>query len=117
MTSGIRRCDRPPPLSSSLDKRGTPMIRSVARFRLVGVVLLAPVVAVVAARAGQGTTSAGRPTITTAADFQRALKDVSNWGRWGKDDELGSSNLITPAKRKQAAALVKEGVTVSLAHD
>jgi kynurenine formamidase len=44
-------------------------------------------------------------------------KDLSNWGRWGKDDERGALNLITPAKRKQAAALVKEGVTVSLALD
>ena len=40
---------------------------------------------------------------------------LSNWGRWGKDDELGTLNLITPAKRKAAAALVREGVTVSLA--
>lgn len=43
--------------------------------------------------------------------------DLSNWGRWGKDDERGALNLITPAKRKQAAALVKEGFTVSLALD
>jgi kynurenine formamidase len=42
---------------------------------------------------------------------------LSNWGRWGKEDQLGAINLITPAKRKQAAALVKEGVSVSLAHD
>ena len=26
----------------------------------------------------------------------------SNWGRWGKDDQLGALNLITPEKRKQA---------------
>ena len=58
-----------------------------------------------------------RHTITTKADFEQAMQEVSNWGRWGKDDELGSSNLITPAKRKQAAALVKEGIPVSLAHD
>ena len=30
-------------------------------------------------------------------------------GQVGPDDELGSSNLITPAKRKQALAPVKEG--------
>jgi hypothetical protein len=34
-----------------------------------------------------------------------------------KDDEMGSLNLITPAKRKQAAALVTEGTSVSLARD
>jgi hypothetical protein len=55
--------------------------------------------------------------ITNEAEFRQAMKELSNWGRWGPDDELGASNLITPAKRKQAAALVKEGLTISLAHD
>src|SRR5712692_251839 len=55
-------------------------------------------------------------TITTEAEFQQAMKDLSNWGRWGQDDVLGAANLITPAKRRQAAALVKEGITVSLEH-
>jgi len=61
--------------------------------------------------------SNGRQTIATEEDFRRAMKELSNWGRWGKDDELGAANLITPAKRKQAVALAKEGVSVSLAHD
>jgi hypothetical protein len=45
------------------------------------------------------------------------MKELSNWGRWRNDDELGAANLITPAKRKQALALATEGLTVSLAHD
>lgn len=53
----------------------------------------------------------------TEAQYERWKKDLSNWGRWGKDDEIGTLNLITPAKRKQAAGLVKEGVSVSLAAD
>src|SRR6195256_6891948 len=53
----------------------------------------------------------------TEADYERWKKDLSNWGRWGKDDEIGALNLITPSKRKQAAALVKEGFAVSLASD
>lgn len=53
----------------------------------------------------------------TAAEFEQWLKDVSNWGRWGADDELGTLNLITPAKRLAAVALVREGVAVSLALD
>jgi kynurenine formamidase len=61
--------------------------------------------------------TAGRPAMSTEADFRRAMKELSNWGRWGNDDELGAANLITPAKRKQALSLAKEGVTVSLAHD
>jgi kynurenine formamidase len=51
-----------------------------------------------------------------AAEFHDLFKQVSNWGRWGKDDQLGSVNLITAAKRKQALALARSGVTVSLAH-
>jgi len=58
-----------------------------------------------------------RPTITTEADFRRAMKELSNWGRWGDKDELGAANLITASKRKQALALPREGLTVSLAHD
>ena len=57
------------------------------------------------------------PPMQTQADFQRAMAELSNWGRWGADDELGAANLITPEKRKQAVALVAEGVSVSLAHD
>ncbi len=38
----------------------------------------------------------------------------SNWGRWGQDDELGTANLITAAKRQQAGKLVRTGETVSL---
>src|SRR5215472_6779090 len=57
------------------------------------------------------------PAITTEAEFRKAMKELSNLGRWGNDDELGAANLITPAKRKQALALAKEGVVISLAHD
>src|SRR5258708_9778981 len=53
----------------------------------------------------------------TAAEYERWKKDLSNWGRWGKDDEIGALNLITPAKRKQAAGLLTEGFSVSLAGD
>jgi hypothetical protein len=42
---------------------------------------------------------------------------LSNWGRWGADDELGTPNLITPEKTKRALATVREGVSVSLSRD
>jgi kynurenine formamidase len=58
-----------------------------------------------------------RKTLTTEEDFKRAQQELSNWGRWGADDELGAANFITPAKRKQAIALAKEGIAISLAHD
>jgi kynurenine formamidase len=51
------------------------------------------------------------------AVLDRWMQELSNWGRWGKDDQLGTVNLITPAKRKAAAALVKEGYSVSLSSD
>ncbi len=41
----------------------------------------------------------------------------SNAGRWGPDDELGTLNYITPAKRLEAAALVRTGEVVSLGRD
>ena len=44
----------------------------------------------------------------------RWMKDLSNWGRWGADDQLGSLNLVTPQKRQQAMALAKTGTVVSL---
>ena len=53
--------------------------------------------------------------LVTQAQYERWQVELSNWGRWGKDDEMGTLNLITPAKRKEATALVKEGFPVSLA--
>ena len=44
-----------------------------------------------------------------------ASKKLSNWGRWGKEDERGALNLITADKARQAATLAKTGTTVSLA--
>jgi kynurenine formamidase len=60
---------------------------------------------------------AALPQSVTRAQFEAWFKEISNWGRWGKDDELGTLNLITPEKRKTAAALVRDGVSVSLARE
>ncbi len=40
---------------------------------------------------------------------------LSNWGRWGPDDEIGTANFITPETIAQAARLVKKGQVLSLA--
>jgi kynurenine formamidase len=45
------------------------------------------------------------------------MKEFSNWGRWGAKDQKGAVNLITPEVRRRAAALVKDGVSVSLSRD
>jgi kynurenine formamidase len=57
------------------------------------------------------------PRPVSAAEFDSLMMELSNWGRWGKTDELGALNLITPAKRNAAARLVREGVSISLSHD
>jgi kynurenine formamidase len=43
--------------------------------------------------------------------------DLSNWGRWGVDDRLGTLNLITPHIRQSAAGLVEAGAVVPLSYD
>jgi hypothetical protein len=55
-------------------------------------------------------------TTATPADYLRWRKEFKNWGRWGPNDERGTTNLITPAKILSAAKLVKSGLVVSLAH-
>jgi kynurenine formamidase len=69
--------------------------------------------------AGPLSSQAAKPASheVNAAQYEQWKKTLSNWGRWGKDDQIGALNLITPAKRKQAASLVKEGVSVSMAAD
>jgi len=57
------------------------------------------------------------PHTVTKADVERWMTELSNWGRWGKQDQLGALNLVTSATRKRAAELVREGVSVSLARD
>jgi kynurenine formamidase len=44
-----------------------------------------------------------------------AAKRVSNWGRWGADDVLGTLNFLDEAKRAQGARLARRGVSFSLA--
>ena len=39
---------------------------------------------------------------------------VSNWGRWGPDDEIGTVNFITPEAVRRGAACVKRGDVFSL---
>jgi kynurenine formamidase len=49
-------------------------------------------------------------TDPTDANSLKALgRKLSNWGRWGKDDEVGTLNLVTPAVRVAAARLVVTG--------
>lgn len=63
-----------------------------------------------------GCTATGGPEETvTKAEVDAWMTELSNWGRWGDDDQRGTVNLITPETRKAAARLVTEGISVSLA--
>ncbi|NGO15204.1 cyclase family protein [Streptomyces sp. HC44] len=44
-----------------------------------------------------------------------AAKRCSNWGRWGQDDVLGTLNFLDEGKRREGAALIRRGVSFSLA--
>ena len=79
---------------------------------------LAALVTVMASPAASRSAQSGGGTqAVPKAEYDRWKTDLSNWGRWGKDDQIGAVNLITPAKRREAAALVTDGVSISLASD
>ena len=52
--------------------------------------------------------------LVTIDMLKRWEQELSNWGRWGKDDQRGMLNEISPAKTKAALALVREARTVTL---
>jgi kynurenine formamidase len=56
-----------------------------------------------------GAASLGADTLT---EFATRL---SNWGRWGDADELGTLNLLDPTARRAALAAVTDGSAFSLA--
>lgn len=87
-------------------------MRLLTVFGIVAVMLSGMIFSVLAGQSGSSSNKK-----LTKADVDAMMKELSNWGRWGKDDQLGAMNLVTPAKRKQAAAQVREGISVSLAHD
>jgi kynurenine formamidase len=48
------------------------------------------------------------------AAIAEAAKACSNWGRWGEDDVLGTLNFLDEAKRREGAALIRDGASFSL---
>jgi kynurenine formamidase len=54
------------------------------------------------------------PAFVSAGEFDELFRRVSNWGRWGADDEKGTLNYLTPDHVRASAALVRSGRTVSL---
>jgi len=48
-------------------------------------------------------------------EFDSLYDEVSNWGRWGPEDERGTLNFLTPPMVAKASKLVRTGTTVSMA--
>src|SRR5258708_17624044 len=53
------------------------------------------------------------PSSINDADLISYFEKVSNWGRWGKEDQRGTLNFITAEKQVRAARLVQRGRAVS----
>lgn len=79
-----------------------------------GLVVAFGVAAAAPASAQQTTETPSASVRYDQAFFDRNMKELSNWGRWGKDDQLGTLNYITPRKRLQAFALARQGIVVSM---
>ena len=91
---------------------------AVSALAVAGAILVAP--GTLVSSQGEGPQFKAHPStqepsrLVTLAQLKQWEKELSNWGRWGKDDQRGLLNLITPEKTKQAITLVKEGKTVTL---
>lgn len=53
----------------------------------------------------------------TQDEVERYFERLNNWGRWGKNDQRGTLNLITAEKRAAAVTSPRSGRVVSLARD
>ena len=53
----------------------------------------------------------------TPEHMRSVFESVKNWGRWGEEDEAGALNLITPAKRLEAAQTIRAGIPISCARE
>jgi kynurenine formamidase len=66
-------------------------------------------------------TSSGPATLQTPSSisregFDELFASVSNWGRWGPDDQRGTLNYITPQRVAAATQMVRSGRSVSLSN-
>ena len=52
-------------------------------------------------------------TLPTEKQVLDYFQSLSNWGRWGKEDQLGTLNFLNEKKTKGAVSLVEDVVTVS----
>jgi kynurenine formamidase len=52
--------------------------------------------------------------VVTAEEFDSLVRELSNWNRWGPEDERGALHFVTAEGVAAATRLVRDGVTVSL---
>lgn len=57
------------------------------------------------------------PPMANDADLEQALPALSNWGRWGAEDQLGTLNFMSATTRLAAAALIRSGRVVPLGRE
>jgi kynurenine formamidase len=63
---------------------------------------------------GRARTATVPPMDVSTAEFRSLFDRLSNWGRWGTDDERGTLHLLTPKRVAAGARLVHDGLTVTL---
>jgi len=51
---------------------------------------------------------------SSVEDFRAVGERLRNWGRWGADDERGTTNLITPERLVAAGGLIRQGKVFDL---
>ncbi len=83
-------------------------------MRVTGGLLVAATI-VAAGACSEGEAQGDPSGEVSKAQYDTWMSELSNWGRWGDDDELGALNLVTAAKRVAAAGLVETGRVVSMA--
>jgi kynurenine formamidase len=86
-------------------------------MRRSGVIVTAVAMQLIASSPAFGQPPAANRLAVPRDTFVAWMATLSNAGRWGKQDQLGTLNLITPAIRRGAAQRVRDGVSISMASD
>ena len=76
----------------ALDMRITTRLAGAGARLFIAILVLLPT---------KGTNASSKRTALTAADFEKMLTSISNWGRWGKDDQLGALNVTLTSQDLQ----------------
>jgi kynurenine formamidase len=85
------------------------------KLLVIGAIVALAAAAGPPAQGRQGQSAVANRPAVTKQQVDRWMKENNNWGRWGKDDQIGALNLVTEEKRRQALALARTGTVVSLA--